>query len=49
MAEVNRDPKMTSQEILNDSMDKGPISDHLNSDNAFNDRGLEIIGSLIKQ
>lgn len=41
MAKVNRDPEMTSQEIMNDSMDKGLINDVLNSDNAFNDRGLE--------
>ena len=41
MGKVNKDPKMASQEKLNDNMDKGPIDDLLNSDNAFNDVGLE--------
>lgn len=46
MGKVNKDPKMVSQEKMNDNLDKGPISDLLNNDNAFNDVGLENIRLL---
>lgn len=41
MEKMKKDPKMVSQEKLKDNMDKGTINDILNSDNAFNDAGLE--------
>lgn len=50
MQEVNNDNdnKIKNQDRLKDSMDEGLISDDLNSDNAFNDSGLENIRLLNK-
>lgn len=48
MSEVNNHNKIKNQDRLKDSMDEGFISDRLNSDNAFNDRGLENVRLLNK-
>ena len=41
MQEVNNENKIKNQDRLKDSVDEGLISHDLNSDNAFNDSGLE--------
>jgi len=48
MQVVNNDNKIKNQDRLKDSMDEGFISDPLNSDNAFNDSGLENVRLLNK-
>lgn len=48
MKEVNNENKIKNQDRLKDSMDEGLISEDLNSDNAFNDSGLENIRLLDK-
>ena len=48
MKEINNENKIKNQDRLKDSMDEGLISEDLNSDNAFNDSGLENIRLLDK-
>lgn len=48
MQKENKDNKIINQDRLKDRMDEGLIRDDLNSDNAFNDSGLENIELLNK-
>lgn len=48
MQNANRENNIKNQDRMKNNMDEGIISDDLNSDNAFNNRGLENMELLNK-